>query len=59
MISFENEKIPSDDTMDKFLTLYVKVKIFRKPLKRMIVNTSSNVNMCSLYFLQKIPPSIE
>lgn len=51
MLSFNNNEFPSEDVIEKNLDLYVRVSIDSTPIKKALVDTSSNVNICSTNLL--------
>lgn len=58
MPSFQDSELPNDDVIETNIGLYICVNIDGIPIKKSLIDTSSNVNICSIELLKTYFPSI-
>lgn len=58
MLCFQDNELPSEYVIEKNLGLYIRVNIYGIPIKKALIDTDFNVNVCSVELLQKYFPFI-
>lgn len=54
MLHFQDSELPSEYIIKKNLGLYNHVNIYGIPIKKALIDTSYNINVCSIELLQKV-----